>query len=542
MIRSLLPHGPGDVVAFGDEGSRTAADLLAAASCVARALRALPPGEVTRACADRYVAAAALLGAWQAGRAVALPPNGQDEAVRAAVRASTSGVLLHDRAGAADGVDVRNLLATGASPEPLRAVEPGRHLVTLWTSGSTGAPQRFEKTAAQILGEALLLPGLFGIGRGARVVATVPAHHIYGLLFGVLAPLAAGGAVARGSPLHAESVAGALRDARATHLVSSPAHLRGLLALEALPRIACAFSSGGELPAPVRRELGERLGLPVREIYGSTETGGVAWRAEAGGSWSPFPGVRVEAGPDGRLAVHSPFLPADAPRPFVSGDRGEVVPDGTFRLLGRVDGVVKVAGKRVSLAEVEARLLAVPGVRDAAVVALPAPGGRDVELRAAVEAPGLAPAEIREALRQWLDPVTVPRVVRVVERLPREASGKLPRERLLAVLGADSDVLLDRREAGDLPAAWFEGHFEAFPILPGVVQLTELVLRPARERWPDLGGPSRIRRLKFQRVIRPGDAVSIRVSRPGGGRTLEFEVSGPGGTCASGRLDFGGEG
>jgi acyl-coenzyme A synthetase/AMP-(fatty) acid ligase len=541
VIRSLLPHAPGDVVAFGDEGSRTAADLLADASCVARALRAMPPGEVTLACADRYLAAVALLGAWQAERPVALPPNGQDEAVRAAVRASASGVLLHDRAGAADGVDVRGLLSAGTSPEPLRAVEPGRHLVTLWTSGSTGAPQRFEKTAAQILGEALLLPGLFGIDRGARVVATVPAHHIYGLLFGVLAPLAAGGAVARGSPLHAESVAGALRDAGATHLVSSPAHLRGLLALEALPPIACAFSSGGELPAPVRRELAERLGLAVREIYGSTETGGVAWRAEAGGTWTPFPGVRVESGPDGRLAVHSPFLPADAPRPFVSGDRGEVAADGVFRLLGRVDGVVKVAGKRVSLAEVEARLLALPGVRDAAVVALPAPGGRDVELRAAVEAAGLAPAALREALREWLDPVTVPRVVRVVERLPREASGKLPRERLLAVLGADPDVLLARREAGDLPAAWFEGHFEAFPILPGVLQLTELVLRPARECWPDLGGPSRIRRLKFQRVIRPGDAVSIRVSRPGGGRTLEFEVSGPGGTCASGRLDFGGE-
>jgi acyl-coenzyme A synthetase/AMP-(fatty) acid ligase len=539
VIRALVPHRPGDPVAFGEGGARCAADLLADASRIARALEGFSAGELTLACADRYHAAAALLGSWMAGRPVALPPNGQDEAVRAAVRASPSGVLLHDRAGAEDGVDLRSLLAGPAGSTVLPEIPEGRHVVTLWTSGSTGAPQRFPKTAGQILGEALLLPRLFAIGPCARVVATVPAHHIYGLLFGVLAPLAGGGAFGRTSPLHAEAVAAALRDAGATHLVSSPAHLHGLLVLDGLPRLDRAFSSGGALAGDVRERLAARLGLSVVEIYGSTETGGVAHRDEADGPWMPFPGVEVSIGDDGRLLVDSPFLPPAAPRPFAPGDLAEAVGGGAFRLLGRADGVIKVAGKRVALAEVEARLLALPGVRDAAVLAVPSSGIREVELRAAVVAPGQDEGAIRSGLLAWLDPVTLPRRIRLVDALPREGTGKLPRDRLLAILAPEGDVLEFERMLGPSAAPWFEGHFDGFPVLPGVVQLVELVLRPARCRWPDLGEPLRIRRLKFQRLIRPGETVTVRISRPAGQGRLEFRIACGDEPCSSGRFDLG---
>jgi acyl-coenzyme A synthetase/AMP-(fatty) acid ligase len=539
VIRALVPHRPGDPVAFGEGGARSAADLLADASRIARALERFPPGELTLACEDRYHAAAALLGSWMAGRPVALPPNGQDEAVRAAVRASPSGVLLHDRAGAEDGVDLRSLLDGPAGSSALPEIPEGRHVVTLWTSGSTGAPQRYPKTAGQILGEALLLPRLFGIGPGARIVATVPAHHIYGLLFGVLAPLAAGGALGRTSPLHAEAVAAALRGAGATHLVSSPAHLHGLLVLDALPRLDRAFSSGGALASDVRGRLASRLGLSVVEIYGSTETGGVAHRDEADGPWIRFPGVEVSIGDDGRLRVESPFLPPGSPRPFVPGDLAEPAGAGAFRLLGRSDGVVKVAGKRVALAEVEARLLSLPGVRDAAVIAVPSTGMREVELRAAVVAPGQDEGAIRAGLLAWLDPVTVPRRIRLVDALPREATGKIPRERILAILAPEGEVLEFDHRLGDSAAPWFEGHFERFPVLPGVVQLVELVLRPARRRWPDLGDPVRIRRLKFQRPIRPGETLTVQISRPAGEARLDFQITCAGQPCSSGRFDLG---
>ena len=539
MIRALVPHRSADPVAFGEGGERSAADLLADAGRIARALERFPPGELTLACEDRYHAAAALLGSWMAGRPVALPPNGQDEAVRAAVRGSASGVLLHDRAGAVDGVDLRSLLEGPAGAVAFPEVTEGRHLVTLWTSGSTGAPQRYPKTAGQILGEALLLPRLFAIRPGARVVATVPAHHIYGLLFGVLAPLAAGGALGRRSPLHAEEVAAALRSAGATHLVSSPAHLHGLLVLDALPALERAFCSGGALASDVRGRLASRLGLSVVEIYGATETGGVAHRDEADGPWIPFPGVEVAIGDDGRLQVESPFLPPGAPRPFVPGDLAEPAAGGAFRLLGRADGVIKVGGKRIALAEVEARLLSLPGVRDAAVMAVPSPGMREVELRAAVVAPGLDEAAIRSGLLAWLDPVTLPRRIRLVEALPRESTGKIPRDRLLAVLAPEGDTLAFDHELDDSAAPWFEGHFEGFPVLPGVVQLLELVLRPARRRWPDLGDPVRIRRLKFQRLIRPGETLAVRISRPAGEARLEFQITCGGEPCSSGRFDLG---
>jgi len=535
VIRAVVPHASEDLVAFGEGGRRTAADLLGDAAQVASALRAFPPGDVALAAADRYLFAVALLGAWSGGRGVDLPPNGQEEAVRAVARACASGVLLHDRAGAGDGVDVRALLEGRAAPARLPDVPPGQHLVTLWTSGSAGPPRPIGKTAAQILGEARTVASVFGLGRDTRIVSTAPAHHIYGLLFGVLAPLSGGGAFGRETPLLAEAVAASLARSRATHLASTPAHLGALVGLDGLERLRCGFSSGAALPAATSEQLRHRFGLVVHEIYGSTETGGVAHRDRPGAPWRPFPDVTVSVSAEGLLGVDSPLLPPGAPRPFATGDRARLRDDGGFELLGRADDVVKVAGKRVALSEVEARLRAVPGVRDAAVVALPASGIRELELRAAVIAPGLDERVIRGALLDWLDPVTVPRRILLVETLPRDATGKLPRERLSALWEGD---VLEMERIAEEGSGWFEGHFDGFPVLPGIVQILEFVLRPARERWPGLGAPVRLRRLKFKRLIRPGDVLTVRIARKGGGAILDFEIRCGAEPCATGLVDL----
>ncbi|MBX3469481.1 MAG: acyl-CoA synthetase [Planctomycetes bacterium] len=409
---TLRPAGDlgdrGRLVAFGAPGARTLGDLLRDAAALAARLPAAPPGEVLVACDDRYLVAAAALAAWARGHALALPPSGQPAAVERLAADPAVRALVHDRDGVSvarvPAVDAREAVASIDAPiDPLvgAPLDPRRHAATVYTSGSTGAPLACRKTAGQLLGEATLLAGLFELA-GARVVATPPALHIYGLLFGVLAPLAGGAATCRLAPLHAEPLAALVAAERVDVLVSVPAHLRGLEVLGpgALAGLRAVVSSGAPLPTATAARLHERHGLVVTEVFGSTETGGVATRREPGDArWRPLPGVVVSAAADGRLALDSPFLPPDAPRPLVADDLVEVAPDGAFVHLGRKDGVVKVGGKRVSLAEVERCLLAQPGVADAAVVAASASGGRDQELVAAVAPADLDPARLRPARR-----------------------------------------------------------------------------------------------------------------------------------------------
>jgi len=458
-VSLLARHAPADPVAVGEAGTLTAAELLSRAGAVAAALRALGPGPVVLLAEDRAHFAAGLLGAWSAGRVVQLPPSTAPAAVEALARRAAA--LMHDQLRPAPaGVTVVDLSSGGAvgdscarpsasqvsgvaglgpageSPSRRLLPLPSDAALVLHTSGSSGEPLAIRKGAGQLVGEALALVLAFGLD-GARVAPTVPSHHIYGLLWGVVVPLVSGGAFLRETPLHAETVAAALRRHALDVLVSAPAHLRGLLALErgSLPRLRRAISSGAPLPPATAAALSDAQGLAVTEVLGSTETGGVAWRLSPGedDGWTPLPGVRLDLDA-GLLTVDAPWLDPDGPRPHRLADRGERLPHGRVRHLGRDDGVVKVAGKRVALLEVERALLALSGVADAAVLALPGDEARGVELGALVVAPGRDAAALRTELAAWLDPTAIPRRLVLLDALPRAPTGKLPRAAALAAL------------------------------------------------------------------------------------------------------------
>lgn len=587
-----VAHAPGQVVAVGGESARTGRDLLRDVRAVAARLPPAGPGsEILVVCGDRYHVAVAALAAWERGHAVALPPNGAPETVRELRRRPGVALLLHDT-DADDEFDVRPWLAAaddlalGTCPEELAAIDGARVLATVYTSGSTGAHQPCPKTAAQLLGEAATLARCFGVAADRRVIATVPPHHLYGLLFSVLMPLAAGASFVRDTPLHAETVAATARRHAADVLVSVPIHLRSLTVLDAgeLPPLWQVFSSGAALPAETAEALGSRLGLAVTEIYGASETGGIAWRRyvpSAGASgevasanepgpedmseapaWQPLPGVAVDADASGRLLLRSPFLPPDAPTPFVCADQVELCADGRFRLLGRRDGVLKIGGKRVALAEVEQRLLAQPWLADAAVAALAAPGPRGQEIVAAVVArdgeqgDAEVVARVRHGLLQWFDPVVVPRRIKVVPRLPREPSGKLTRASLIALFerGAGPPradfVIREHARTGDrhrfavhvpVDLGFFRGHFAGYPVLPGVAQVAALVLGRVRALHPEFGEPRAIPRLKFRRPIAPGDELELHLTIDGERRRVHFEIARAGEVCSAGVLDFAGE-
>jgi acyl-coenzyme A synthetase/AMP-(fatty) acid ligase len=564
---------------------RTWGDLMADAGAVARALRRgegparaereAGEREVMVACHDRYLAAVSLLAVWHIGRVAGLPPNGRPETIDALCEARGIRRILHD-GGGAGGLDVRTVIDDRGEPLPPPKFRPEHELVCVFTSGSTGQHLACKKTARQILGEAKLLSDLFELGPDTRLLATVPPHHIYGLLFGVLVPLMGGGAVLRVTPHHAEAIAELAQRWGTNVLVSVPAHLHGLAVLSpgALPALRRVFSSGGPLSESTAGRAAALLGTPITEVFGASETGGIAWRqvggqerarpkapAEgpardqlgAGQPWQPFPGIKIEAEPDGRIVIRSPFVPrsdadgGEVPR-FVGADRIALHVDGRFDLLGRADGVVKIGGSRTSIAEVERRLLDISGIREATVLSVDVAGPRRNELWAAVVAPGLSVPRIRTALLRSLDPIAVPRRFRIVGSLPRETNGKLVRERVLALFSgpATAPPTVATRQAPESigeevyfphDSPYFHGHFDGFPVVAGVVQVNDLVLRRIHARWPDLRHLRRITALKFRSPIHPGDTVAVNITRSESSR-VAFQIQRGGGTVSSGTLIF----
>jgi acyl-coenzyme A synthetase/AMP-(fatty) acid ligase/3-hydroxymyristoyl/3-hydroxydecanoyl-(acyl carrier protein) dehydratase len=546
----LVAPDPRHLVCVGAGGSRTAAVLCGDVVRVQEALTAGPGEEVLVRCEGRYAFAVAVLACWARGAVVRLPPDLAAETL--AGLASTARDVLHD--GQEGTLDLRPLI--GGPPGMVAVLCPpeAQEVVRLSTSGSTGEVRTVPKTAGQLIGEARVLASTFGL-RFEVVLATVPSRHIYGLLFGVLVPLCAGGAFVEETPFFGEAIGGRIREHGVTVLVTVPAHLRLLTEVPstALGLLRRVFSSGAPLAEETARALRAGSGLDATEVFGSTETGGIAWRQQLQDPrWLPLPGVEIDAEEGGRLVLNaSPFLPPDAPRPWRADDRIELG-GGRFLHLGRLDDVVKIGGRRVSLGAVNRRVLDVVGVTDGVVLAVER-GDRTV-LEALVVTEGLDAAALRLALRDQLDGVAMPRFT-VVERLPRTENGKLPRAAVLAVLDAaragrptlDQPGLIWTRWRGEATRAegevrlledapWLRGHFPEAPVLPGVAQLHALVVGPTRVAWPGLGAVLTLPRVRFLQPVVPGDALRVVLEREAG--WVRFEITRDQERCAGGVVVF----
>jgi len=532
-----------------------------------RALALRTPGtRVALYLDDSVDFAAALLGAWQAGKTVWLTADTLDASCTALAPQVDAWFGTFPPA-----VDARQPAAGDNCALPWQALSPDLAALVVHTSGSTGAPQAIPKRLAQLTAEVATLERLFGAAMGqADIVATVSHQHIYGLLFKVLWPLAAGRAIHAASLNFPEQLAAALA-VRPCVLVATPAHLKRLPGhldwQGARAMLRAVFSSGGPL-APDAAATAERLlGCAPTEIYGSSETGGVAWRRRlpsSSGAWEAMPGVDWRSA-DGvaLLEVRSPHLDTDDW--FCMADRVEAAGANRFLLLGRSDRLVKIEEKRVSLDAIEAALLASPLVREAQVAPCHALGGERQALAAFVvltdEGRALLAREGRLALNRHLrdglagtvEPVALPRRWRYLEQMPVNAQGKTPQSLLLALLdGADAArprtphvTALERDPARVLlsltvPANlhYFEGHFRDAPVLPGVVQV-DWALAQARVYFVLPPSFCAIHALKFQQVILPDTPVFLELVHDARKHTVQFRYYSVAGPHASGRILFG---
>ncbi len=303
--------------------------------------------------------------------------------------------------------------------------------VILFTSGSTGRPQPVAKDWGTLERSARAAGKRLGIAqlRGATVIGTVPHHHSYGLESVILLGLLHGLTIDTGWPLYPSDIRAALARASGPRiLVTTPVHLRALLAEpEDMPRADLILSATAPLPAELATAAEACFGATLIEIYGCTEAGQVATRRTTRETqWHCLEGVELRQDAQGTW-VSGPAVAG----PALLHDMIELTGPGTFLLGPREADLVNVAGKRTSLAYLNHQLLGIPGVKDGVFLMGEAQGGNVARLAAMVVAPGLTPQAIREALRQRIDAAFLPRPLLLVDKLPRNTLGKLPRAELL---------------------------------------------------------------------------------------------------------------
>lgn len=498
---------------------------------------------------DAATLAIALLGAWRAGAEVLLTADLQAQ-TRARWQAQVD-LWLSDQPGDPQFDDLLG--------EPLASadLDPDQCRISLCTSGSSGEPKRIDKCLRQLGNEVIALEQLWGASLGdAHILGSVATQHIYGLLFRVLWPLCAGRGFARRAQPFPEDLQRASREHPAFAWVASPALLKRMgdnLDWPGLSAVRRVFSSGGELPAEAAERLHQRLGQWPTEILGSSETGGIAWR-QGEALWQPFADVVLSQDAEGALRIASPYLPAGHVEH--SADAAEFASDGRFRLLGRLDRTVKLEEKRISLPMLEQALCTHTWVAEARLgvveegraflgaLLVPSAEGlhvlRNQGRRALVEG-------LRAHLAEHCEAIALPRRWRLLRQLPCNAQGKLPQAEVTAMLQAARsqvpEVLEQAREDNqlqlrlavplDLPC--FTGHFPQTPVLPGVVQVDWAIalaepLLAANLRFAGMEV------LKFQQLVRPGDALQLDLRFEPDRSKLYFSYTRAGQPCASGRI------
>ena len=400
---------------------------------VASAIAQLPvqAAAMINLCEDRYCFLVAYAAALSVGHTVLLPSSRAEQVIADVEKANAGSYRIDDAV-------IDTALAQSSAVVINESIPADMTVMVGYTSGSTGQSKTFPKQWRTVSGSNARN------ARGIRaaiaekdatvwVLATVPPQHMYGMEMSVLLPLSGDMAVHAGRPLFPADIAAALAELpRPRVLVSTPVHLRTIVdSDQTFPPVDAIVSATAPLDQRLAAAVTAKLGGEMLEMFGSTETCVFANRLTAREEqWRLYEGVRLEPRDDGTL-VHAPWFV----EPVLLQDMVELQPGNRFVVRGRSSDMIEVAGKRASLSDLTRRLLAIEGVQDAGVFQPDFDAvGTIRRVAALVVAPGLTAREVLDKLAAGVDSAFLPRPLLVVDKLPRNELGKLPRENLLRAL------------------------------------------------------------------------------------------------------------
>ena len=412
--------------------------------------------------------------------------------------------------------------------------------IVMYTSGSTGKPKEIRQRLTEFENDNRFVLSKWGEEFLQRTLcSTVNQHHIYGILYSILLPFTAGVPFRRKRIEFPEELE-KLTDTQYM-IITVPAFLKRAIEIEKQSDLSLKspwiFTSGGVLEQETAYKTYDIFGFWPFEVYGSTETSGIAWRQSVNGlEWTPFDNAQLSKNQNGCLVIRSPYI--KDPAGFETSDIVEILKDGRFLLKGRVDSVVKIEEKRISLPEMESRILQSGFVSDVCVISMQ---DRRQYLVAALSFndlgkehfSGFEKHEInkfwRDYLSEYFENIVIPKKWRYLDALPADSQGKKKRDDIKLLFASDNtaetdifyglskETVIEKTEDSVSlvfsifdTCPYFEGHFPGFPILPAVAQM-KLIVRFASRYLGTGTMVSHIRRMKFVNPIEPFTSFLLKI-------------------------------
>lgn len=434
----------------------------------------------------------------------------------------------------------------------------------LSTSGSSkDKGDIIPKTARQMICEAQTLCETLGANANDTFIASATHQHLYGLTHKIFLPLIAKATIldndlkfpelileycAKSLCESCESNSDSRKDSpKNLILITSPTLLKYLSKqpnLRPLSKLKAIISAGAKLDSAIRAHFREAINLDIFEVYGSTESGVVAFNAHFSDKLMPFRGVNLRVDSDSRLIIRSAWsVNALMSGDFISNDSAKIE-NGALILQGRMDRIVKFFERRVSLDSLEAQIRTLAIIEDCFVGVLAGQNHAHCIIVLSHKGKELFLQNGKKGIVEAIKTLKIKEIrhFHIRAKLPHNNQGKITKKDFVACVGekivprfeiirADSD-LLNARSYADEGSFYFDGHFANFPLVPGFVEISFVV--ELAKKHLNLGENFNIESVKFISFLRPFSAVEVQMERKN--NKIYFQILSDKKECANGRI------
>lgn len=430
-------------------------------------------------------------------------------------------------------------LSSGFSNKPDFLSKDGE--INFFTSGSTGKPKLVKKTINQIELEVIELANEFGEHiKDSILVSTTLHYHFYGFIFALLLPFCLGIKTVRNKISYIETLNN-IKGYSSITLISTPSFLKRIdkKSVKIYPKWNL-FSSTGVLEKEVFDNCVDVFNTNTIEVYGSTETGALGYRCQNEGLYfKKLPSNTVGLSEIDEIIVSSPYTDN---KDILMGDTGMLTDEHHFYLLGRNDSTVKVEGKRVNLKDIDIKIQQNKEFIDSYSIMYKSKSREQIVSFIVTKDINILNKTSKEKkdfvtdyLKNYFDDVLIPKKIVFIDSIPTNEIGKINRAKLESIIDYKSlfneysfniisicDDELEGLISVPYESLYFDGHFEEFKALAGVLQVKMIfdIFKYAFKNDCPIKG---IKKIKFMNIIKPDMKVLLNIKFNKSTHTILFK-------------------